>query len=903
MNKKGIYFSIEAFFATTLLLLGLVLITKFSFNEVRTEQINYLSKDLLSTLGELKINEVNNSWIQSQISDGNITEVNNSLLEQIGEFWALGQIDKARNLSTIIVDEFIPSIYGASILVDNDLIYLKNKTSSPINLVTSRKMVTGVKAGSPIEGSAGAASIKKIKSKKTSSFAYFGGFVGQGNITVLIDDFPIDISNATITEILLELDSASDFGFKINSQLCNSSLQIGIGNMTPDIFDMTDCKNLIQSGTNNFTIVFPDISNNSYIAGGYIKVSYRTNETQENNTLGIKRFYFPNIEGVINLYDSFYVPGTLNGINIKLHYFSNHTNNSNFSTYLSIGEIVVFNDTNSTTEQTIQLSNATLSSLLNYSFLSEKTIPTRLSSYEYTVQEIITGGNADVILITDYSGSMKKAVSDWSQGNAGGDCDTIYGDPDIRRTELAICLDIEFVDLVMNYSGNRIWPVFMHDDQSKFYTGDPTNKTAIKTYIDSFSFQGKGKTCVSCAVNNGYDILNNNSNSSRDKFIVVMTDGVPTHCPQGSCFSNSSVYGVQQCEGLCDTSGTCDAADIPIQCSECTINDGAINSTYYSVNRSRNDLNATIYSIGFGPVNDCSKANETLTKVAEIGNGTYQHSNNVSLLKLIYEEIAYDILDRTTQVSQTVVSQNVTSSILYGDSFIEINFTPNNPTLKPGEISVIFQTDQFNSCNPIVNLYQGVRIADARITSYSAEHWTDSLIVNNNTVYNLSDFSTDYVSLGDPFNIEIPPYLLTSGSNTFQIETADSPVNKTGCSNNNTLIYKGLVNFSSTRTDVVEQAEGCKWTIEFEDGTFLNETIPSTYTGSDTCSYTASSISYKTNDAYDISVYNILSSIDFDDDGRVLFNFAAEDLDISINILSNIPFLWGPSIVETRVWQ
>jgi len=141
-----------------------------------------------------------------------------------------------------------------------------------------------------------------------------------------------------------------------------------------------------------------------------------------------------------------------------------------------------------------------------------------------------------------------------------------------------------------------------------------------------------------------------------------------------------------------------------------------------------------------------------------------------------------------------------------------------------------------------------------------------------------------------------------NGDNNITIRTADSPTNVTGCSNNNTLIYRGLVNFSSTRSSVVDIAGGCRWNIEFEDGTFTNMTIPVDYSGTN-CSYTNISISYNTNDAYDISVYNLLGSLDFDDDGRILFNLDAEDLEIVVNVLSNIPYMWGPSMIEVRVWQ
>lgn len=914
-NKRGIYFTLDAFFSTILLLIGVILITKYSFQEVSTEQIDMLSKDLLTSFGELKVGEINHPWVESLINEGVIVNPNNSIVEQIGSFWSEDtdlSRERAENLTTILVDDLTPSRYGLSVVMINAdgserEIFSRNKTGEPINLVSSKRMITGVVEGEVSEGSTSSAYVRKIRNKKTSSYIYFGGFVGQGNITVFMDNIPFDVNSDAITDITLELDPAESFDFLINNQMCNSSLPAPTINMSPLRWNMTHCKNLTVLKKNNFSINFPSMSNFSYISGGYIKLTYLTNQTQENISRYSKNYYFPDIDGLINIYDGFYIPGILNDMELRLHYYSNHSvNNSNFSTYLTIGNIMVFNDSNSTIEQDIILNNSVLSSLLNYSFLSQKTVPIRLSSYEYQFEEIITGGNADVILITDLSGSMKKSVIDWNLGNAAPTCDEYMVNPDTRRTRAVVCLNKELINVIMNYSGNRVWPIYMKNDEVIFNDVNSSDIDAIKADMDLYyNDQGAGKTCLACAINKAYELLDANSDMSRSKFVVIMTDGVPTHCAEGSCQSTSSVYGILQCEGMCDTSGFCGYADIGDQCLDCTASDGAVNNTYYSANRTRKDLNATIYSIGFGPVIDCLKANETLKRVAEIGNGTYSHSNNVSVLQTIYQTIAYDILERTTQISQIVVVLNDTpiGSKLFGDSNILLNYTPVSPELEPSEVSVVFQTPQFNTCNPTIDIPPGLRVADARITSYSGEHWNDLLTVNNQTVFSLQDFSDNYLLLGDPFHVEIPPGVLINGINNISIRTADSPTNITGCSDNNTLIYRAMINFSSTRSEVKEFAEGCTWIVEFEDGAFDNLSIPKGYSGSNNCSYTNNSISYNLDDAYDVSIYRLLDDLDFDDDGRVLFNFASEDLEIIINVLEGIRYIRTPSLMDVRVWQ
>jgi hypothetical protein len=177
------------------------------------------------------------------------------------------------------------------------------------------------------------------------------------------------------------------------------------------------------------------------------------------------------------------------------------------------------------------------------------------------------------------------------------------------------------------------------------------------------------------------------------------------------------------------------------------------------------------------------------------------------------------------------------------------------------------------------------------------------LDVNGNTVYNLSRYSSDYTRLGDPYTVEIPPGHLGPGTNQLSLKTGDSPLNTTGCSANNTLIYEAAVNLSTPRSDVVEDAVGCTWTVEFESGSISNFSIPQGYNGSKTCMYTSSSISYDSDDAYDAATHDILDQLDFDDDGRVLVNFVEEDLEVVVTLIRQVPYLWGPAITEVVVWQ
>lgn len=900
LSKKAIFFTMDALLAF-FLLIGAVLfmMNRYSALEDKTEQKVFISQDVLICLSELKINEINNSFVSQEIFMGHIDDTSLSVIEQMGKYWALNYTDKSLQLFESIVPSSLLLQGGARITLGDEEIFFKNTTSKS-TVITSSRMIAGIAKEVPLTGYSSTAYLKKISNKKSSSYFYFGGFIGQGKIDFFIDDFPLDFDYSKTSLIYLEGDFAGNFSFYINNKLCNStpSQQIfrptNISGGNVDSWNLTYCNESLISGRNNFTINFSSLLDNSYVAGGFLKIQYRTDELTQNITLGQGKYYFPGIRGIANLYDSFYIPGDLETMNIFLHF------NSTEQTYLSIGERVISMNASGIT--TISLNNTYLSEEENFDYvqLSRNTIPLRFASYNATT-EIVSSGNADIILITDFSGSMKKAVADWTQGNLGSKCDDIYSDPHTRRTDLVKCVDNEFVDTVLNYSGNRVWPVFIYMDNTYYYN-NPEDNVAIKGYIDHY-INGNGKTCLSCAVNLGYEILKNNSNSSRKKFIVLMSDGVPTHCASGSCTSNSSIFGVKYCEGLCDETSACNETQIPGQCTACTTNSSPANNLIYSANRSVKDLNVTIYTIGFGPMEECILGNSTLNQVAIIGNGTYQHSANNTVLRLIYQNISYEILNQLEQTNQSVKTKgNLTYSDIYWDSYINFTFNPIIDEITSGEISAIIQIPLLN-CTSSVYIPSGIKVIDAKAVSYSGIHWSDILVLNNETLFNLSSYFVPYYKLGDPLVIQIPVDKLISGINTIFLDTGDSPENRTNCSKFNSFIYTAMIPSATQRTEVLETNIGCNWQVAYEDGDIGNIIVPEGYVGEKICSYLPGNITYNNKDTYDVAVYNLFRQLDTDNNGAVLVNINKLDLEIITTTIQGVPYLWGPSTMKLEIWR
>ncbi|RJQ16826.1 hypothetical protein C4573_02055 [Candidatus Woesearchaeota archaeon] len=508
--KKAFIFTLDAFLASVLLVGGFFLISNLSVQKSGSENIDFIARDVLQSLSVLRIYEIkdSNAFVQSEIGNGNITNFNNTIISQIGEYWATYKLDKAKQLADSVLKDVVPDRYGFNLSMGGDTIFYKPKTDFK-EKINSRRMISGIELGKPIVGSSSDAFLKRIRDKPSSVYLYFGGFVGQGNITGNLFIPPI----SQVTKLALELDVESSFQLKINGDVCNNAtggtyFVPVTANMTSDYWDITaDCNSSLISGNNNFTFLFDNV-NTGYIGGGYVKVSYQTDEFQELDYGENKsRYYFPGILGIVNLYDSFYVPGEVQNISIYLHYLANHTLSNN-TFYLTIGNTTVYRDNSSTVVMTVALNESNYSALLSeYSKFNKSTVPVRAGFENVTFKQILTGGEGfgDIALTTDVSGSM-----DWRFDNTNAGTVRACDSPDLynvstQRLSVAKCLDKIFVDSILeNTTLNRIGLVSYTSTTDSVLSLTNTEQF-LTTEIDTYN--PLSATCISCGIADSYNLL------------------------------------------------------------------------------------------------------------------------------------------------------------------------------------------------------------------------------------------------------------------------------------------------------------------------------------------------------------------------------------------------------------
>jgi len=434
-------------------------------------------------------------------------------------------------------------------------------------------------------------------------------------------------------------------------------------------------------------------------------------------------------------------------------------------------------------------------------------------------------------------------------------------------------LDMDFVTKILNYSGNRVGLVSYGDDT---YDTHPLSEDNTSLINEVNSYIAGGETCVCCAIDDAVSLFSS-SNASRDKFIVVMTDGVANV--------------------RCDNA----AGDLDGD-SQVTAKDDAIQSACDAWDNN----NITVFAVGFGS----DAGADTLQRIASCGNGSYYASNDSDGLTAIYDSIATDIITASYSSQIINITGDFTESTLYPDSFIRLEYTP-DPASQYGELSFTLEDVGFSNvtCSKDVWINQDVGVTDFTVTSYSGPHWTDFVSAGSGgptTAYTLRDggYGSDYTVLGDPFKVIIPPSYFTSGANnTIKVGTGDEPTIQTGCSPDNRMVYTLSVNTLADYGDVFLYSEGCNWSIMFSDDTFISVSVPESYSGVKTCSYNSTNITYSQYDALDDAVYRLLSRLDFDDDGKVDVVLSSEDISFDGSYTSSVRSLWGPLTVKLVLWM
>ena len=154
LKKRGYFFILDAVLGLFVLVIGVFLVTSSYVAAPKPTQVGILSEDLLNFLSTKKIKELNNQYAGiggTLWKQGDITEPDNSLLQQIGEFYAKNKLDIAGKFIQNVSADVVPPQFRYEVWMNNVMLY--PKTPSPEHtssrsdtaiLLTSKKITFGI---------------------------------------------------------------------------------------------------------------------------------------------------------------------------------------------------------------------------------------------------------------------------------------------------------------------------------------------------------------------------------------------------------------------------------------------------------------------------------------------------------------------------------------------------------------------------------------------------------------------------------------------------------------------------------------------------------------------------------------------------------------------------------------
>ena len=138
--KKGQFFTIDAIIAGGIIFITILITSSVYLNEQPRFQISFVSQDVIRTLSTLTVVEVDNVYINERISSSDIKNTDNTVMEQIVEFWYLDNREFANKTVSNVTTGLIPDNMGFGIWVNDEAIYTRD---APIikSLVSSKKII------------------------------------------------------------------------------------------------------------------------------------------------------------------------------------------------------------------------------------------------------------------------------------------------------------------------------------------------------------------------------------------------------------------------------------------------------------------------------------------------------------------------------------------------------------------------------------------------------------------------------------------------------------------------------------------------------------------------------------------------------------------------------------------
>ncbi len=485
-RRKGFYFSFDAFLALVVMTMSLVIVGQSSdiaSDPFRSNTIDFRNADTTGQdsmrLASRQTFQVFGDSFQQELVNETVMEdsdLNRTILDGITLLWAARNLSYAKESAQRYFNSSLPERYQYRLQVNEDgnetVIYATSGIpSNPDSVSSISRLVSGHKIDRPSEGFQARASLSEVKKRERETL-FFGGYVGDGDIYYNLTLPNLD----TVLNVTLEGDFSGPFRLYLDGY-SSGLYSPDNANLSADVFQV--CTNKVNQsrcealdpGSNTVHLDFT--SGNESIGGGFLKVEYNRTEQLDprESDFRIERKNIPGIDGIINYYGSFYVPGEIKEVEAQLHYDS-----MNQTIFMRMGNATVY-ENRTTGETTVELDDSVIrgnvtDAGLTYDQISDSTVPLRVGLKEigFTRER----ANADAVAVIDNSGSM--SGSRLSEAKDAG------------KT---------FVNIILNATGNRVGITGYENGLTERHRLD-TDGAALNNTVDNMV--ADGGTCISCGI-------------------------------------------------------------------------------------------------------------------------------------------------------------------------------------------------------------------------------------------------------------------------------------------------------------------------------------------------------------------------------------------------------------------
>jgi cell division protein FtsL len=134
-RKKSQIFIFDLILSVVILIVSIGIVLTYSSTSTTNSNLYNLNLEIMEGLTETKINDLNDDVIRRMFVQEKIKNIENSIAQQLGEFYYLGNLDYSINVSSIFITPFLKQNMNFNMTLINDtggIIVLYNKTNSNI---------------------------------------------------------------------------------------------------------------------------------------------------------------------------------------------------------------------------------------------------------------------------------------------------------------------------------------------------------------------------------------------------------------------------------------------------------------------------------------------------------------------------------------------------------------------------------------------------------------------------------------------------------------------------------------------------------------------------------------------------------------------------------------------------